>query len=99
MSPNYKVDEGYSLNLNAGASFDVDAPFGDTLTYAWDLNNDGDYLDSGEAAGTSPTRTISDSAGRLGNHRSVDSFDRTEGHRQSQQAKTAQRLSVRRCGR
>ena len=55
---NYVVDEGYSLNLNAGGSYDVDAPFGDTLTYAWDLNNDGDYNDAGEAAGSSQTRTI-----------------------------------------
>ena len=55
---NYVIDEGYSLNLNASSSFDVDAPFGDTLTYAWDLNNDGDYTDTGEASGSSPTRTI-----------------------------------------
>jgi hypothetical protein len=55
---NYVVDEGYSLNLDASGSFDVDAPFGDTLTYAWDLNNDGDYTDAGEAAGSSPTRVI-----------------------------------------
>lgn len=55
---NYVVDEGYSLNLDASGSFDVDAPFGDTLTYAWDLNNDGDYTDAGEAAGNSPTRVI-----------------------------------------
>ncbi len=55
---NYVIDEGYSLNLNASSSFDVDAPFGDTLTYAWDLNNDGDYTDTGEASGSSPTRTV-----------------------------------------
>jgi len=55
---NYVIDEGYSLNLNASSSYDVDAPFGDTLTYAWDLNNDGDYTDTGEASGSSPTRTI-----------------------------------------
>jgi hypothetical protein len=55
---NYVIDEGSSLNLNAGSSYDVDAPFGDTLTYAWDINNDGDYVDTGEASGSSPTRTI-----------------------------------------
>lgn len=55
---NYVIDDGYSLSLNAGGSYDVDAPFGDTLTYAWDLNNDGDYNDVGEADGVSPTRTI-----------------------------------------
>lgn len=55
---NYKVDEGYPVLLNASRSLDVDAPFGDTLTYSWDLNNDGDYNDTGEAAGTSPTRTV-----------------------------------------
>ena len=55
---NYVIDEGYSLNLNAGSSYDVDAPFGDTLTYAWDINNDGDYVDTGEVSGSSPTRTI-----------------------------------------
>jgi parallel beta-helix repeat protein len=55
---NYTVDEGYPLNLDASGSFDVDAPFGDTLTYAWDLNNDGDFSDAGEGSSASPTRTI-----------------------------------------
>lgn len=53
---NYVVDEGYSLNLNAASSFDVDAPFGDTLTYAWDLNNDGIFETT---SGASPTKTLS----------------------------------------
>lgn len=52
---NYVVDEGYNLNLNAGASYDVDAPFGDTLTYAWDLNNDGVFETS---SGASPTKSM-----------------------------------------
>ena len=52
---NYTIDEGYSLTLNAGSSFDVDAPFGDTLTYAWDLNNDGTFETT---SGASPTKTV-----------------------------------------
>ena len=55
---NYVVDEGYSLTLDASGSSDVDAPFGDELTYEWDINGDGDYDDFGEGPGTSPTRVI-----------------------------------------
>ncbi len=41
---NYVVDEGYDLNLDASASFDVDAFFGDTITkYEWDLDNNGTW--------------------------------------------------------
>lgn len=58
ITPYYVIDEGYALNLDASRSYDVDAPFGDTLTYAWDLNNDGDYADAGEASGNLPTRTV-----------------------------------------
>lgn len=43
ISGNYVVDEGYSLMLNASGSYDVDAFFGDTLTYDWDLDNNGTY--------------------------------------------------------
>lgn len=37
-----------TVNFSAANSFDEDA--GDTLTYAWDFNNDGDYTDSTEVA-------------------------------------------------
>jgi parallel beta-helix repeat protein len=40
---NYIVDEGYTLTLDASSSFDVDAPFGDFLNYAWDLDNNGTF--------------------------------------------------------
>ena len=40
---NYVVDEGYGITLNASGSFDVDAFFGDTLTYAWDLDDNGSF--------------------------------------------------------
>ena len=47
----YSVTEGQSLNLNATGSSD---PEGQTLTYAWDLNNDNNFTD---ATGVSPTLT------------------------------------------
>ncbi len=55
---NYTIDEGYSLRLDASSSFDVDAFFGDKLSYAWDLNNDGDFSDPGENAGRNAIRTL-----------------------------------------
>ncbi|MFO0428584.1 MAG: GEVED domain-containing protein, partial [Planctomyces sp.] len=49
-SGNYQVDEGDTLTLNAGPSFDVDEPTGDILIYSWDLNGDGTYdINSGTA--------------------------------------------------
>lgn len=39
----HTVDESYDLTLDASASFDVDAFFGQTLTYAWDLDNNGSF--------------------------------------------------------
>ncbi len=41
-SPHF-VDETYDLTLNASLSFDVDTFFGQTLTYRWDLDNNGSY--------------------------------------------------------
>ncbi|MEZ6126184.1 MAG: GEVED domain-containing protein [Planctomycetaceae bacterium] len=52
----YTIDEGTSLTLDASGSTDPDIAFpGDSLTYAWDLNNDGTYDRTGE---TSPVITI-----------------------------------------
>ena len=39
----YVIDDGYELQLDASGSFDVDQFFGQTLSYKWDLNNDGTY--------------------------------------------------------
>jgi hypothetical protein len=51
---NYVVDEGYGITLIATAT-DVDIPLGDTLTYAWDLDNDGTFETS---TGGSPSQTF-----------------------------------------
>ena len=40
---NYVMDAGENLTLNASASTDPDLPFGDVLTYTWDLNGDGTF--------------------------------------------------------
>ena len=50
----YVIDEGTSLILDASDTTD---PGSDTLTYAWDLDNDGEYDD---ATGVSPTLTWSE---------------------------------------
>ena len=45
----YTVPEGSSVQLDGTGSYDPDP--GDTLTYAWDLDNDGTF----ETAGATPT--------------------------------------------
>jgi len=50
----YAISEGQNLVLNAGSSSD---PEGDTLTYAWDLDNDGNYGEVDEPTTVNPTVT------------------------------------------
>jgi hypothetical protein len=52
----YGTDEGTDVSLNAGGSTDPDttATFTDTLTFAWDLDNDGAFDD---AVGATPSFT------------------------------------------
>ncbi|MEJ7591420.1 MAG: GEVED domain-containing protein, partial [Planctomycetaceae bacterium] len=52
---NYVMDAGENLTLNASATSDPDLPFGDVLTYIWDLNGDGVYETS---TGTNSIKTL-----------------------------------------
>lgn len=48
----YSTSVGSSVTLDASSSTDLDA---DTLTYRWDLDNDGDFVEAGEPTGVNPT--------------------------------------------
>jgi len=48
----YTIDEGQDVVLDAGGSTD---PGNDVLTYAWDLDNDGNYGEPGEPTTVNPT--------------------------------------------
>jgi len=39
----YVIDDGDNLTLDASGSYDVDSFFGQTLSYAWDIDNNGTY--------------------------------------------------------
>lgn len=52
----YTINEGSGLTLDGTNSTDTD---GDTLTYRWDLDNDGIYGEADEPTGSSPTVTWS----------------------------------------
>ncbi|MBI4321465.1 MAG: PKD domain-containing protein [Chloroflexi bacterium] len=43
----YTTKVGLGVTLDGSASTDPDLPFGDTLSYSWDINNDGTYDLSG----------------------------------------------------
>ncbi|WP_182869937.1 DUF4347 domain-containing protein [Rhodopirellula sp. JC639] len=51
----YVIDEGDSLSLDGSSSSDAD---GDTLTYAWDLDNDGLFGETDEPATTTATAVV-----------------------------------------
>lgn len=48
----YTINEGDALTLDVSTTFD---PNGDTLTFQWDLDNDGDFDEAGEPNGANPT--------------------------------------------
>ncbi len=57
VTPDYTIDHGDALQLDGTGSSDVDIPLGDSLTYRWDLNGDGDFTD---ATGATPVVPFSD---------------------------------------
>ena len=67
----YSVDEGSTVNLNASASSDPDGVDGDTLTFEWDLDDDGQFDD---AAGPSPSTSFPDNGKFTVRVRVTDAF-------------------------
>lgn len=55
---------GVPLTVNFDATGSTDADAGDTLTYEWDLNGDGDYGDPEDSTAASPSHTYT-SAGTV----------------------------------
>jgi len=53
----YEMDMGDDVALDGTGSSDVDIPDGDSITYAWDLDNDGQFDD---ATGATPLVTWTD---------------------------------------
>lgn len=50
----YVLIEGDDLHLDASGSTDPNIPCGDTLSFSWDLDNDGVYTGGNDAAGDQP---------------------------------------------
>ncbi|MEZ6062800.1 MAG: GEVED domain-containing protein [Planctomycetaceae bacterium] len=58
-TPDYVIDRGDTLLLDASGTFDPDvADPGDLLAYQWDLNGDGDFTDVAGISTTSPTISV-----------------------------------------
>jgi subtilisin-like proprotein convertase family protein len=78
----YTVVENGSVVLDASASTDPDLPYGDTLSYAWDLDEDGEFDDAFVVAPTFDATglvagTVVDVAVRVTDSTLNTSIDRT----------------------